>query len=108
VVVLATNLRANLDEAFSRRFQSMVYFPVPGPEQRLQLWQQSFPDKVSLEEDCDLPTLAEKYEMTGGAIINVIRYVSLLAIKRGVNVITQKDLLIGIRREFGKEGRTVQ
>jgi hypothetical protein len=108
VVVLATNLRANLDEAFCRRFQSMVYFPVPGPEQRLQLWRQSFPDKVSLEEGCDLPALAEKYEMTGGAIINVSRYVSLLAIKRGVNVITQKDLLAGIRREFGKDGRTVQ
>src|SRR5262249_50610767 len=108
VVVLATNLRANLDEAFSRRFQSMVYFPIPGPEQRLQLWQQSFPDKVSFEEGCDLPTLAEKYEMTGGAIINVSRYVSLLAIKRGINVITQKDILTGIRREFGKDGRTVQ
>ena len=107
VVILATNLRANLDEAFSRRFQSMVYFPVPGPQQRLRLWRQSMPERLRLE-DCDLPAVAEKYEMTGGAIINVSRYVSLLAIKRGTDRIAQKDLLAGIRREFGKEGKTVQ
>ena len=108
VVILATNLRANLDEAFSRRFQSMVYCPVPGPGQRLLLWRQSFPDRISFGDGCDLSGLADKYEMTGGAIINVSRYVSLLAIKRQTTVITQKDLLAGIRREFGKEGRTVQ
>jgi ATP-dependent 26S proteasome regulatory subunit len=106
-VILATNLRANLDEAFSRRFQVMVYFPVPGPEQRLTLWGQSFPEKVSLETSCDLPMLAEKYELTGGAIMNVSRYVSLQAIKRGTTVVLQKDLLGGIRREFMKEGKTV-
>ena len=106
VVILATNLRANLDEAFSRRFQSMVYFPVPSSEQRL-LWRQSFPEKISLETGSDLPSLAERYELTGGAIMNVSRYVSLLAIKRGTTVITQKDILGGIRREFTKEGKTV-
>jgi AAA+ superfamily predicted ATPase len=107
VVILATNLRANLDEAFSRRFQSMVYFPVPSSEQRLLLWRQSFPEKISLETGSDLPSLAERYELTGGAIMNVSRYVSLLAIKRGTTVITQKDILGGIRREFTKEGKTV-
>ena len=108
VVILATNLKANLDEAFSRRFQSMVYFPVPGPAQRLLLWQQSFSEKTVLEDEEGLNAIAEKYEMTGGAIINVTRYSSLQALKRGTNVILQKDILAGIRKEFGKEGKTVQ
>ncbi|MGH2645736.1 MAG: ATP-binding protein, partial [Chitinophagaceae bacterium] len=51
VVILATNLKANIDDAFSRRFQSMISFPVPGPEQRLRLWQQAFSEKSRLE-DC--------------------------------------------------------
>lgn len=108
VVILATNLKANLDEAFSRRFQSMVYFPVPGPAQRLLLWQQSFSEKTVLEDQEGLNAIAEKYEMTGGAIINVTRYSSLQALKRGTNIILQKDILAGIRKEFGKEGKTVQ
>jgi hypothetical protein len=108
VVILATNLKANLDEAFSRRFQSMVYFPVPGPAERLLLWRQSFPENTVLEDNEGLTAIAEKYEMTGGAIINVTRYASLLTIKRGTNIILHKDILAGIRKEFGKEGKTMQ
>jgi len=108
VVILATNLKANLDEAFSRRFQSMIYFPMPGPEQRLLLWEQSFPEKMVFEDKEGLATIAEKYEMTGGSIINVTRYVSLLAVKQGTNVVRHKDILAGIRKEFSKEGKTIQ
>ncbi len=43
VVILATNFKSNIDDAFSRRFQSMIHFRMPGPAQRLRLWQQSFP-----------------------------------------------------------------
>jgi AAA+ superfamily predicted ATPase len=107
VVILATNLRANLDDAFSRRFQLMILFPVPGPEQRLQLWKQSFSEKTVLEADVSLEQIATKYEMTGGAIINVTRYASLMALKRNSTTILYKDLLTGIRKEFGKEGKTV-
>lgn len=107
VVILATNLKANIDDAFSRRFQSMVHFPVPGPVQRLRLWKQSFSAKSKLEDDIDLEEIAEKYEMTGGAMINIIRYSSLMALKRGNNIILKKDIMAGIRKEFGKEGKTV-
>lgn len=107
VVILATNLKANMDEAFSRRFQSMIYFPMPGPEERLLLWQRSFPEKMELEDKEGLKVIAEKYEMTGGAIINVTRYAALLTLRRNINVIRHEDILAGIRKEFGKEGRTV-
>lgn len=107
VVILATNLRANIDDAFSRRFQSMISFPIPGPEQRLQLWQQAFSEKSRLEDCISLREIATKYEMTGGAMINVSRYSSLMALKRGNNVILKRDIMTGIRKEYGKEGKTV-
>jgi hypothetical protein len=108
VVILATNLKANLDDAFSRRFQSMIHFPIPSAPQRKKLWQKAFSDKCILDADVDLDEIAQKFELAGGAIINVLRYVSLIAIKRGDIRITKNDLINSIRREFGKEGKIVQ
>ncbi len=107
MIVLATNLKANIDEAFGRRFQSMIYFAMPGPDQRLRLWQQAFPPNVQLEDKLNLEDIAKKHEMAGGAIINISRYSCLMALKRGSTVILQKDVMAGIRKEFGKEGKTV-
>lgn len=107
VVILATNLKANLDEAFTRRFQSMIYFPMPGPVHRKKLWEHAFSAHTVLDQDVNLEEIAEKYEMAGGAIINVSRYSSLMALKRGSNVIWMKDIITGIRKEFGKDGKTV-
>ena len=107
VVILATNLKANLDDAFSRRFQSMIYFPMPGPEQRKRLWKQAFSSKSTLEPGLNIDDIAQKYEMAGGAIINVSRYSSMKALKRGSNEIFKKDIIEGIRKEFGKEGKIV-
>jgi ATP-dependent 26S proteasome regulatory subunit len=84
----------------------MIYFPMPGPDQRLRLWKQSLPAKVGLEDGVRLEDIADRYEMTGGAIINVTRYCALMAMKRGGNTILQKDLLRGIRKEFEKEGKS--
>lgn len=55
----------------------------------------------------NLDDIAQKYEMAGGAIINVSRYSSMKSLKRGSNVILKKDILEGIRKEFGKEGKIV-
>jgi len=107
VVILATNLKANLDEAFSRRFQSMVYFPMPSAEQRKKLWIQSFSPKTVFEPKIDFTEIAHKYELAGGAIINVTRYCSLKALKRGDNTILYRDLVNGIKKEFGKDGKIV-
>jgi len=107
VVILATNLKANLDEAFSRRFQSMIYFPIPGPDQRIKIWEQSFSNKTRFEPGFELKDIADKYELAGGAIINVTRYASLSALKRGNNIILKRDVISGIRRELLKEGKSV-
>jgi AAA+ superfamily predicted ATPase len=107
VVMLATNLKANLDEAFTRRFQSMIYFPMPNATQRKKLWESSFSDKTVLEEKINLDDISSKYELTGGAIINITRFCSLMAMKRNSNTILLTDLMEGIRREFGKDGKVV-
>jgi AAA+ superfamily predicted ATPase len=107
IVILATNLKANLDDAFTRRFQSMIYFAMPDTDHRLKLWQQAFSEKTVLEPKLDLHEIAGKYELAGGAIINVTRYCSMMAIKRNTNLILKKDIIEGIRKEFGKEGKIV-
>lgn len=106
IVILATNLQSYLDEAFTRRFQSMIHFPVPDAEQRLRLWEDNFKDKAyTLAEDVDLAAMAREYTLAGGSIINVLRYACLQAICRKPQQIIARDLLQGIRRELHKEGR---
>lgn len=105
IVILATNLKSNLDEAFARRFQATIYFPPPGPTQRLRLWQNGFGRKVKLGPSVDLEALAQKHELTGGQINNVVLYSCLMAVQRSDQRIALADIVQGIRREHRKEGR---
>ena len=107
VVILATNLKANIDDAFARRFQSTVYFSMPDSRQRLRLWHGMFPDAGMLDADVDLRALAEQYELSGGALTNVARYAAIRAVRMNRNTIAQDDLIKGISKELLKEGRTL-
>ncbi|MFT3795818.1 ATP-binding protein [Flavobacterium sp.] len=107
VVILASNLRANMDEAFTRRFQSIIHFNMPSAEERYQLWQNAFSGTCTLSEDIDLYQIAEDYELSGGAIINILRYCALSAIRREDTVVSRQELFTGIKREFKKENKTV-
>jgi hypothetical protein len=105
LVILASNLANHVDEAFARRFEHMVHFPMPRQNERLLIWKKGLPGQASLEPGIDLPQIAMRYEMSGGMIMNVIRYASLQAISRGERVLLHQDLLDGIRREYAKESR---
>ena len=107
VVILASNLKTNIDDAFLRRFHSVVYFPMPKPTERLRIWKNAFSPKTVLEEKIDLGRIAEKYDISGGTIMNVVRYSSLKALSRDEATILLEDVEEGIRRELVKEGRTV-
>jgi len=107
VVILATNLRANIDEAFSRRFQSMIHFSMPDAPQRYQLWQKSLTEQCPLEDGINLEDIAEEYEIAGGAIINVVRYAAICGIQNGSYKISYQNLRDGIAKELRKEGKTL-
>lgn len=107
IIVLATNLKANMDDAFSRRFQNMVYFTIPDAKQREVLWKNAFSKKSILDKNVLLEEIADKYEIAGGSIINVIRYCSLKALKRNDNTIKKNDIIAGIKKELLKEGKTI-
>ncbi|MFT5891226.1 MAG: AAA+ superfamily predicted ATPase [Dokdonia sp.] len=107
VVVLASNLKANMDDAFTRRFQSMIHFSIPSPEERFRLWSHAFSDTCTLHPEIDLQKIAQEYELAGGAIINILRFCALTAIKRNDTVVTSQELLAGLRREFKKENKTI-
>jgi len=107
VVILATNYRGNIDDAFTRRFQAVVHFPMPGPAERQRLWSGAFSSHSKLEEALALQQVADSYEVSGGAIMNAVRYASLMALEAGDGVIRSRDLIEGIRRELQKEGKTL-
>lgn len=105
IAILASNQKENLDEAFTRRFESIIYFPMPRPEERLLLWQKGFSPKAGLQDSLDLEKVARDYTLSGGSIMNVIRYASLQALKKGDEAISLKDVMEGIHREYAKEGK---
>jgi AAA+ superfamily predicted ATPase len=107
VVILASNLRGNIDEAFSRRFQSMIYFPMPDATQRLQLWRSLLNQPERLADDIDLLELAEQHEISGGAMVNVLRFAVLQANREASSQLHARHLQQGLAREMRKEGRTL-
>ncbi|KAA3659556.1 MAG: ATP-binding protein, partial [Calditrichaeota bacterium] len=107
IAILASNLRENLDSAFSRRFESIIYFPIPRAEERVQLWQKGFSGKAKFADDLDLKKIATDHTLSGGAIMNVIRYASLQALAQKDSIVTTKDVLQGIRKELVRNGENV-
>lgn len=107
LVILATNQRANIDEAFSRRFQTIIHFPMPRPEERLILWQKAFPPQVSIAEDIDWNLLATRFDLTGAGIMNVAHYCAIAALADGSHQVDAKKLENAVLREYIKEGKIV-
>ncbi len=106
ITILATNLRANLDEAFTRRLQFSVDFPFPEREYRLRIWRTLFPPDVPCEAEIDFELLASRFKLAGGSIRNVIVSAAYLAADDGSRV-TMQHMLHGTRRELQKMGRLV-
>ena len=84
----------------------MIHFPMPKKVQRQQLWKQGFSARAVIDNEVDLLEIAEKFDLSGGAIMNVISYASLRALNNKGNLIRKEYLVEGIRKEYDKEGRT--
>ena len=107
IVILATNLKGNIDEAFARRFQSQVYFPLPDAGLRRRLWENTLNGRSGLAAGVDLDDLAREFELSGGAITNVVRYGAISALQMKRDSINREDLVRGVARELRKEGKTI-
>lgn len=106
ITILTTNLRQNLDEAFTRRIRFIIEFPFPEAEGRLQIWQRIFPQATPLGADVDLQLMAQKFKLVGGNIRNIALAAAFLAAEDGESV-AMKHLLMATKREFQKMGRLV-
>src|SRR6185436_17377778 len=107
VIILASNLKSNIDEAFTRRFNSIIYFPMPDENERFRLWQAAFPEKIKLQDTINIRHLSSKFELTGATIMNIGRYSSLMALSRSHDEIKFIDMEQGIKKEYMKEGKLV-
>jgi hypothetical protein len=106
IMILASNFKTNIDEAFLRRFHSIVHFPMPNSLERLKLWKQSLPASLHFTDLSRLVELAENYEITGASILNVIQYASLKAVSVGSRSLHYDDLVMGIKRELRKDDKS--
>ncbi len=103
VVILATNLAKTLDKALDRRIDIAVEFPIPDAKMRVELYRRCVPTRAPLSKDVDFKALAQKYPLSGGSILNVVRGAMRGALKRGKrHRITQADFLHAAERESKK------
>lgn len=105
LVILCSNFKNNIDEAFFRRFQLVLDFDIPDYQHRLILWKNSITDEFQFHKDVHLEELAEKFELTGASIINVMHFCILRSMDRGEREILLNDILSGIKIEKTKQGK---
>jgi SpoVK/Ycf46/Vps4 family AAA+-type ATPase len=104
IVILATNLRKNMDEAFIRRMHGAIEFPMPEELDRLEIWRRTFPVEAPLADDVDLQFLAKKFKLSGGNIKNIVLEAAFFAADAGT-AINMSHLVRALRREHQKIGK---
>lgn len=104
LAILATNLRANLDDAFTRRLDLVIDFPLPEAAERLTLWQRCLAPLLPHSEDLDLDFCAESFELAGGSIRSIAITAAYLTAESNCPL-TMRDLIHAIQREYQKLGR---
>ena len=104
LIILTSNLKENIDTAFTRRFQFVVHFPRPGAPERRRLWQLAFPPEAPLSADLDLEALC-RLDMTGAGIAAAARAAALAAADADSPTIGMRHVVRGISRQFQREAR---
>lgn len=105
MVILATNLKDNIDEAFFRRFQSSLYFPMPDDRLRYQLWERMLPGEWLPDNPDELIREAASHKLTGGSMVNVIQSCAIKLYGNPNGKLTARLLKQAIVREQEKEGK---
>ena len=108
LVILASNMKTNIDSSFTRRFNSIIEFENPGVSERLRLWKNYIPSRIEIDKNISLKEIARKYDITGANIVNVIQYAGLKTVEKKSKTIAFEDLLKGIQKEYLKEGKMIR
>jgi len=103
-VILASNLKRNIDDAFARRMHYVIDFPLPDEVHRRKLWRGMFPREVPLGDDVDFDFLAKQFDLAGGDIRNVALDAAFLAAQDGRRV-TMRQLVQALARQLAKQGK---
>lgn len=106
IAVLTTNLRSNMDEAFTRRIDVIADFPVPDAEQRLALWDRCLGPALPRSDDLDLGFCAERFELAGGSIRACAVSAAYLAAAAD-RPVAMADVMTAVHQEYRKLGRLV-
>ncbi|PVC87766.1 ATPase [Streptomyces sp. CS090A] len=106
IAVLTTNLRANLDEAFTRRLDVIAEFPIPDAEQRLALWDRCLGTSIPRDPALDLEFCAARFELAGGSIRACAVTAAYLAAESRAPL-TMDQLVTAVLQEYRKLGRLV-
>jgi AAA+ superfamily predicted ATPase len=107
LVILASNMKSNIDPAFTRRFNVIIEFENPSASERLLIWKNNIPVKMKLEDRVDLEEMARKYEINGANIVNILHYACLKTLENHSNTIRLADLMKGLQKEYAKEGKMI-
>ncbi|MBO6301733.1 MAG: ATP-binding protein [Ruminiclostridium sp.] len=104
IVILATNLVQNFDEAFKRRMKLMIDFPFPDAARRAEMWKRALPDKLPLDS-IDFDYLVNSFELSGSNIKNIALHSAFLAAADGSRAVTMKHIIAALRNEYSKSGK---
>ena len=103
IIILATNLKKHIDEAFLRRIHFIIEFPFPDEIQRRKIWESMFP-KEAIKADIDFGFLAQQFKITGGNIKNIVLNAAFLAASNS-GVIDMDHIILSTKREYEKIGK---
>jgi ATP-dependent 26S proteasome regulatory subunit len=103
IVIMATNLKKNMDEAFVRRIRFIIDFPLPDEKQREKIWRNMFPNQVPISPNVNLSELARKMKITGGNIKNISLRAAYLAAEND-EIVKMDDLILASKYELKKMG----
>jgi hypothetical protein len=104
LAVLATNLRQNIDPAFTRRLEFVVDYEEPSVAEREALWRCHLPAGAPLAPDVDVAELASLYPVVGALIRNAAVAAAFVAAAENVPI-ARRHVAHAIRREYAKSGR---
>lgn len=105
LVILATNNRGHLDEAFIRRFTFVTRFVYPDPALREEMWNAIWPAEMKVDEGIDFADLARRIDVTGASIRNIALLAGWLSMSEDSPIVRKHHIEQASLRELAKSGR---